>query len=197
MFQGCKPTGNAVACSASPSPCSSSYQPSPASSYDADANSLIPWLRNLSSASSSSSAAAASARAALRHHLFIHGGSVSAPVTPPISSPTARSPRMKMEWDCPSAPAPRAAPPGGGGGPSCPTFSLVSSNNPFRFFGGGGATPGGGADVAMAEAVGEEFAFGGGGLGVVKAWEGERIHAECLAEDLELTLGNSRTRCDS
>ncbi|CAA6673009.1 unnamed protein product [Spirodela intermedia] len=176
-----------LACSTSPSPCSSSYQPSPASSYDADANSLIPWLRNLSSASSSSSSAAAAAtsRAALRHHLFIHGGSISAPVTPPISSPTARSPRMKMEWDCPSAPPPWAAPPGGGGAPSSSTFSLVSSHNPFRFFGGGDATPGGGADIAMAEA------------GVVKAWEGERIHAECLAEDLELTLGNSRTRRDS
>ncbi|CAA7410219.1 unnamed protein product [Spirodela intermedia] len=196
--EGRKPTGNTVACSTSPSPCSSSYQPSPASSYDADANSLIPWLRNLSSASSSSSSAAAAAtsRAALRHHLFIHGGSISAPVTPPISSPTARSPRMKMEWDCPSAPPPWAAPPGGGGAPSSSTFSLVSSHNPFRFFGGGDATPGGGADIAMAEAVGE-FAFGGEGEGVVKAWEGERIHAECLAEDLELTLGNSRTRRDS
>lgn len=81
------------------SPASSSY-PSPASSacpspvrssYGAAAGegpSLIPWLKGLSSAK-----------------LLSYGGSYSAPVTPPLSSPTCRSPRARdlggksNDWD--------------------------------------------------------------------------------------------------
>ncbi|KAF5944528.1 hypothetical protein HYC85_018605 [Camellia sinensis] len=238
--------------SASASPCSS-YQPSPCASYNpsptpssfpspisspyaanaisnGDANSLIPWLKNLSSGGSSK----------LPHHLYIHGSSISAPVTPPLSSPTARTPRMNDNWDDRTASAPWAAqhqtflpsstpqspgyhtPPDSGwlsgvqtpqDGPSSPTFSLVASN-PFGFkeaFLGGGSrmwTPGQSgtcspaiaagcdqtSDVPMSDGIAAEFAFGSNTKGLVKAWEGERIHEECLGDDLELTLGNSTTR---
>ncbi|GMP72109.1 hypothetical protein CsSME_00030255 [Camellia sinensis var. sinensis] len=237
--------------SASASPCSS-YQPSPCASYNpsptpssfpspisspyaanaisnGDANSLIPWLKNLSSGGSSK----------LPHHLYIHGSSISAPVTPPLSSPTARTPRMNDNWDDRTASAPWAAqhqtflpsstpqspgyqtPPDSGwlsgvqtpqDGPSSPTFSLVASN-PFGFkeaFLGGGSrmwTPGQSgtcspaiaagcdqtSDVPMSDGIAAEFAFGSNTKGLVKAWEGERIHEECLGDDLELTLGNSTT----
>lgn len=51
------------------------------------------------------------------------------------------------------------------------------------------------ADVPMAEAVSDEFAFGSNNTaGLVKPWEGERIHEECGPDDLELTLGSSKTR---
>ncbi|CAL5409017.1 unnamed protein product [Camellia sinensis] len=255
--KGCKPVDcmEIIGGSASASPCSS-YQPSPCASYNpsppsssfpspvssryaanaisnADANSLIPWLKNLSSGSSSGASK-------LPHHLFIHGGSISAPVTPPLSSPTARTPRMKDSWDNPaggsawagqhSAFLPSSTPPSPGRqtpndsgwlsgaqtpqeGPSSPTFSLVSPN-PFGFkeaFSGGGSrmwTPGQSgtcspavtagydqtSDVPMSDGFAAEFAFGSNATGVVKAWEGERIHEECVADDLELTLGNSRTR---
>eukprot|EP00252_Welwitschia_mirabilis_P011531 TRINITY_DN25796_c0_g1_i1.p1 TRINITY_DN25796_c0_g1~~TRINITY_DN25796_c0_g1_i1.p1 ORF type:complete len:296 (+),score=-16.56 TRINITY_DN25796_c0_g1_i1:168-1055(+) len=64
------------------SPASSSYNPSPTPSYhpspvrnSSAAGSLIPWLKNL-------------------------GNSISAPVTPPLSSPTSRgSPRAKIDWE--------------------------------------------------------------------------------------------------
>lgn len=225
-----------------PSPASSSF-PSPASSSyaananaNADRNSLIPWLKNLSSASSSASSSKLP-------NLYIRSGSISAPVTPPLSSPTARTPRIKANWDDQSAHPgwrgqhysflPSSTPPSPGrqivpdpewfagihipqGGPNSPTFSLVSSN-PFGFkedaLAGGGShggsrmwTPGQSgtcspaiaagfdhtADVPMSEAV-SEFAFGSN-AGVVKPWEGERIHEECGSDDLELTLGSSRTR---
>eukprot|EP01018_Ginkgo_biloba_P015243 Gb_32201 [translate_table: standard] len=74
-----------------PSPASSSF-PSPASSSYVDGNSLIPWLKNLSSSGTSSTSR-------LSHLHAIHGGSISAPVTPPLSSPTARGPRVKLDWD--------------------------------------------------------------------------------------------------
>lgn len=51
------------------------------------------------------------------------------------------------------------------------------------------------ADIPMGEVVSDEFAFGSNAKGLVKAWEGERIHEECGSDDLELTLGNSKTRC--
>nr|XP_010916623.1 protein BZR1 homolog 3 [Elaeis guineensis] len=266
--QGCKPVERmdvGVGGSVSPSPCTS-YQPSPHASYNpspasssfpspsssyitnannankgTDGNSLIPWLKNLSSASSSSS----SSKLPNPHYLFIHGGSISAPVTPPLSSPTARSPRIKADWDDSAAQPPWAGaqysflpsstPPSPGrqvipdpawlaglrlpsGGPSSPTYSLVSSN-PFGFFkeasAGAGSSrmwtpgqsgtcspvPGGGhADVQMSDGISDEFAFGSssnGNLpanGLVKPWEGERIHEECASDELELTLGSSRTR---
>ncbi|XP_022981856.1 BES1/BZR1 homolog protein 4-like [Cucurbita maxima] len=222
-----------------PSPGSSSF-PSPASSsyvanLNADGNSLIPWLKNLSSSSSSASSSK------LPNH-YIHGGSISAPVTPPLSSPTARTPRLRADWEDQSvlpgwsthynSSLPSSTPPSPGrqivpnpewfaglripqGGPNSPTFSLVSTN-PFGFKeaamnGGGGSrmwTPGQSgtcspaiaagsdhtADIPMSEVISDEFAFGSNAAGIVKAWEGERIHEECGSDDLELTLGNSRTR---
>lgn len=219
-----------------PSPASSSF-PSPVSSpyaanLNGDGNSLIPWLKNLSSSSSSSSSSKF-------QHLY-HGGSISAPATPPLSSPTARTPRLKTDWDDSSARAswgsqssflPLSTPPSPGrqtlplplpnsawfagmqmsqGGPTSPTFSLVSSN-PFGFklesFSHGGSrmcTPGqsgtcspaipAGSDVPMAEVISDEFAFGNIKGGLVKPWEGERIHEDCGSDDLELTLGTSKTR---
>ncbi|XP_020270865.1 protein BZR1 homolog 2-like [Asparagus officinalis] len=283
--KGCKPTESMEVAgpSISASPCSS-YQPSPCASYNPspassalhspasshitnpnnpitsvpDANSLIPWLKNLSSASSSSSRPPFH-----NHNLYIHTGSISAPVTPPLSSPTARSQRIKTDWDDPTSQQPSWPPgnhytflpsstpssprcqkmipqPGWLSGPSSPTFSLVSSN-PFGSFKGGimseGSsrmwTPGqsgvcspvmprsgacspvmprsgvcspamrGGpnrGDVHMLDCASDEFAFGSSsngniqGGGLVKAWEGERIHEECGSDELELTLGSSRTR---
>ncbi|KAL5774192.1 hypothetical protein ACOSP7_011749 [Xanthoceras sorbifolium] len=256
--KGCKPVDrmDIIGGSASASPCSS-YQPSPCASYNpspasssfpsprashypananggADANSLIPWLKNLSSSSSSTSS---------KHPPFIHihGGSISAPVTPPLSSPTARTPRTKNDWDDPTAGStwggqnypflPSSTPPSPGrqvlpdsgwlagiqipqSGPTSPTFSLVS-RNPFGFreevLSGGPSrmwTPGQSgtcspavpagldhtSDVPMSDGIAAEFAFGCNATGLVKPWEGERIHEECVSDDLELTLGNSKTR---
>ncbi|EAZ22344.1 hypothetical protein OsJ_05997 [Oryza sativa Japonica Group] len=63
----------------------------------------------------------------------------------------------------------------------------------YSYFGGGSIS------APMADAARREFAFGGEGgkmTGLVKAWEGERIHEECGSDDLELTLGSSMTRGD-
>lgn len=194
-----------------PSPASSSYVTNPIST--ADGNSLIPWLKNLSSASSKPP-----------NNFYIHSGSISAPVTPPFSSPDCRSPRIQMEWDDQAAgPAwgghrfsylPSSTPPSPGRQvlPTSPTFSLVASN-PFSFKDDTSAgcsrmwTPGQSgtcspavagpsdntADIPMADGFADEFAFGSNIAGLVKPWEGERIHEES-ADDLELTLGSSRTR---
>lgn len=235
------------------SPSCSSYQPSPGASYNpspasssfpsptnssyanvvvnaADGNSLIPWLKNLSSASSASASSSAKF-----HHLYRGGGSISAPVTPPLSSPTARTPRIKTDWDESSSSAfwggshhsflPLSTPPSpgraiipdsewfaaGSGGPTSPTFSLVSSN-PFGFkfgtlarSGSNMCTPGQSGtcspavpdhtgDVPMAELISDDFAFGSIKGGLVKPWEGETIHEDSGLDDLELTLGSSRTR---
>ncbi|XP_020672055.2 protein BZR1 homolog 2 [Dendrobium catenatum] len=222
--KGCKPpelmdiTGASTCSSYQPSPASSSF-PSPASSpylstpripsnlpLATDANFLIPWLKNLSSTSSSSSSKPPSL-----HNLFIHHGSLSAPVTPPLSSPTAQTPRIKTDWDDPANTLQPSWPPS-------PTFSLVSPS-PFGLYregieSGGSSrmwTPGqsgmcspvnAGPDVQMMDSAvaAEEFAFGSCGNGgivnqmLVKPWEGERIHEECGADELELTLGSSRTR---
>ncbi|KAK2638694.1 hypothetical protein Ddye_026489 [Dipteronia dyeriana] len=254
--KGCKPAErmDILGGSAPVSPCSSyhpspcaSYNPSPASSSfpspasssyvahpNADGSSLIPWLKNLSSASSSASSSKFP-------HLYIHTGSISAPVTPPLSSPTARTPRIRPDWEDQSKRPgwggqhypflPSSTPPSPGrqivpdpewfagiripqGESNSPTFSLVASN-PFGLkeeaLGGGGSrmwTPGQSgtcspaippgidhtADVPMSEVISDEFAFGSNAKGLVKAWEGERIHEECGSDDLELTLGSSRTR---
>ncbi|TYJ13226.1 hypothetical protein E1A91_A10G037200v1 [Gossypium mustelinum] len=248
--KGCKPVDrmDIMGGSASASPCSSYHPspgsssfPSPASSHytanangNADANSLIPWLKNLSSGSSSASSK-------LAHHLFIAGGSISAPVTPPLSSPTSRTPRTRSDWDemnagptctgkrfsylpasTPPSPSRQVFPDPGWlsrleipqSGPTSPTFSLVS-RNPFGFkdeaLSRGGSrmwTPGQSgtcspafpagvdqtSDVPMSDAIAAEFAFGSNMTGLVKPWEGEKIHEECAADDLELTLGNSKTR---
>lgn len=250
--KGCKPVErmDIPGSSATASPCSS-YQPSPGVSYNpspgsssfpspasssyvvnpnADQNSLIPWLKNLASASSSKFP-----------HLYIHGGSISAPVTPPLSSPTARTPQLKTNWEDqtglpswglqqhPLMPSSTPHSPGRQifpdpewltglripqGRVTSPTFSLVASN-PFKeeALPGGGSrlwTPGQSgtcspaipagydqtADIPMAEvvSVSDEFAFGSNAKGLVKPWEGERIHEECGSDDLELTLGSSKTR---
>ncbi|KAJ7947187.1 BES1/BZR1 [Quillaja saponaria] len=254
--KGCKPAVDrmdVIGCSASASPCSS-YQPSPCASYNpspasssypsparyttnangnADANSLIPWLKNLTSGSSSASS---------NHpnNFYMHMGSISAPVTPPLSSPSARTPRTKNDWDDPTnVPSwggqsytgmPLSTPPSPArqvlsdsgwlagiqiplSGPSSPTFSLVSPNL-FGFkeaLSGSGSrmwTPGQSgtcspaiaagidqtADVPMSDGIAAEFAFGSNATGLVKPWEGEKIHDECVSDDLELTLGNSSTR---
>ncbi|BFG27984.1 hypothetical protein CerSpe_142580 [Prunus speciosa] len=186
--KGCKPVDrmDIMGGSTSASPCSS-YQPSPCQSYNpspasssfpsparypanangnADANSLIPWLKTLSSGSSSATSKLP--------QLFIQGGSISAPVTPPLSSPTSRTPRTKSDWDeavagsnwagqnypflpssTPPSPGRQVLPDSGWlaglqipqSGPSSPTFSLVS-RNPFNLkeaLSGGGSrmwTPG-------------------------------------------------------
>ncbi|VAH74340.1 unnamed protein product [Triticum turgidum subsp. durum] len=267
--QGCRPAErmDGIGCSVSPSPCSS-YQPSPRASYNAsptsssfpsgasspflphsnnmvngvDATPILPWLQPFSNSTASNK----------RPHLpplLIHGGSISAPVTPPLSSPTARTPRMKTDWDesviqppwhgsnspcvvnsTPPSPGRQMVPdPAWLAGiqisstsPSSPTFSLMSSN-PFSVFkeaipGGGSSrmcTPGQSGtcspvipgmarhpDVHMMDVVSDEFAFGSstnGGAqqataGLVRAWEGERIHEDSGSDELELTLGSSRTR---
>lgn len=233
-------TGGGSAASASPC---SSYQPSPnglnpssSSSFPSsisslyamangnpDPNSLIPWLKNLSSGSSN-----------FPHHLYIPGGSISAPVTPPLSSPTCRTPRMTdiddhhqttvpawagHHYPCSTPQSPGRQTPTDSGwvsgvqtpieGPSSPTFSLVASN-PFAVSGTESRmwTPGQSgtcspainasfdqtADVPMSDVISSEFAFGSNMKGLVKPWEGERIHEECVSDDLELTLGNPSTR---
>lgn len=48
-------------------------------------------------------------------------------------------------------------------------------------------------DVAMSDGMAAEFAFGSNATGLVKPWEGERIE-ECVSDDLELTLGSTKTR---
>lgn len=144
-------------------------------------------------------------------------GSISAPVTPPISSPTCRTPRIQTNWNDSFALGnsewldgiriPQS-------GPTSPTFTLVSSN-PFGFKDHGVTgkgypmwTPGQSgtcspavaagsdhtSDVPMAEIITDEFAFGSNASRLVKAWEGERIHEESGSDDLELTLGCSKTR---
>lgn len=235
--KGCKPVESIdiVGGSIPTSPCSS-YQPSPHISYNPsptsssfpspshymsnsntnpDVNSLIPWLKNLSSTSSSASPK-------LPYH-YLSGISISAPVTPPLSSPTCTTPRMRnnTEWDDtnPGPPwahnqnysLPSSTPPSPGrqaipepawlanvhvpqSGHNSPTFSLVSQNP-----NGGGSrmwTPGQSgtcspavADVPMSDGIAAEFAFGScSTTGLVKAWEGERIHEECVPDDLELKL---------
>lgn len=216
-----------------PSPASSSFQSPASSSYalpntNVNGDSLIPWLKNLSSGSSSASSS--------KHpRLHMLGGSISAPVTPPLSSPTARTPRIKPDWDDQSARSnwgssnyssflPSSSTPQSPGrqnilpdsewfsgiriGATSPTFSLVASN---PFGNGGGSrmwTPGQSgtcspaiaagsdhtADIPMSDAIADEFAFGSNAMGLVKAWEGERIHEECGSDELELTLGSSKTR---
>ncbi|CAF2140756.1 BnaA02g19020D [Brassica napus] len=208
------------------SPCSSNFM-SPASSSFAnltpgDGQSLIPWLKHLSTTSSSS----ASSSSRLPNYLYIPGGSISAPVTPPLSSPTSRGMNQQINnsffvSSTPPSPTRQQIIPDSEwfsgiqlaqSVPASPTFSLVSQN-PFGFKEGGGGggsrilwTPGQSgtcspaipqtADVPMSEAVvaPPEFAFGSNANGLVKAWEGERIHEVSGSDDLELTLGNSSTR---
>lgn len=204
-MQGCKPIKplDIIHSSISTSP-NSSYQPSRSASFHASpassslaspasssftantiflqGTSLIPWLKNMSSPASSSKLP----------HLCIHKNSISAPVTPALSS-----------------------------SPTSPTFSLVSSHHPFGGFFTEKATARGGGDgfsrmlsplqsgtcspaipagsdhttnIPMFGVICDEFAFGSSANGLVKAWEGERIHEEYGSDDLDLTLGSSMTR---
>ncbi|XP_076924194.1 BES1/BZR1 homolog protein 4-like [Bidens hawaiensis] len=164
--KGCKPLERIhIGGSVSPSP-GSSYQPSPYASCNHSPkiasptssafgpnphpDSLIPWLKNLSSSSSSSSSSKLP-------HFQIHNVSLSAPVTPPGSSPSAQSPpRIKTGsgWGGPHfSYLPSSTPPSPArqtlpdyewysgmrvpqSGPTSPTFSLVAVN-PFGFKEGG------------------------------------------------------------
>eukprot|EP00252_Welwitschia_mirabilis_P010000 TRINITY_DN23011_c0_g1_i3.p1 TRINITY_DN23011_c0_g1~~TRINITY_DN23011_c0_g1_i3.p1 ORF type:complete len:243 (+),score=-11.31 TRINITY_DN23011_c0_g1_i3:716-1444(+) len=184
------------------SPASTSYNPSPTSSYQpspartsSGGGSLIPWLKNL-------------------------GNSVSAPVTPPLSSPTSRgSPRAKVDRDLsPMAkeenlwskfndnhhlfssmpPSPRDR--GCAVGSESPTFSLLTPAAQIWHTFGGGSTPGqsGTCSPVMAGHAplrsSEDFAFSNIS---VKPWQGERIHEECGNDDeLKLTLGPSLSSCE-
>lgn len=216
-----------------PSPISSSYA---TSIQQVDGNSLIPWLKNLSSASFSASSSKFP-------HFYVPGGSISAPVTPPLSSPSCQSPRAKRNWQDQSFCLPwkgknqsllsSSTPPSPGRqvlpdpewfaglrvpqtGSTSPTISLVSSN-PFGFGGEASLAAGGGSqvwtpgqsgtcspaiavgsdrtgDIPICQAISDEFTFGSNKAGPVKPWEGERIHEESASDDLELTLGSSKTR---
>ncbi len=110
---------------------------SPASSYPgaADGTSLIPWLKGLSSAAAGaggggggggSGTASTSSSAGLPPlHVIQYGNSSSAPVTPPLSSPSTRGtlPAVKPDWDAiakdgvPPAPEP------------CPTHAFSQAVN--------------------------------------------------------------------
>ncbi|KAL1567254.1 BES1/BZR1-like protein 4 [Salvia divinorum] len=186
-----------------------------------DGNSLIPWLRNLSSSDPSSK---------FTHHYLHGGGSISTPVTPPSTSPTPGTPRPAADWGSSYARLgtqhpllPLSTPPSPGhqmwyqgthasqSGTTSPTFSLVSSN-PFGFRmedltrnGSLMCTPGrsgtcspavtDAADIPMARVIPNEFVFGRSSTtDLVKPWEGETIHEDCGADELELTLGSSKAR---
>lgn len=74
--------------------CTSPSEVSPASSYPGnDGASLIPWLKGLGSGTASTTSSAGGGLPPL------HGSSSSAPVTPPLSSPTGRGPSVKPDWD--------------------------------------------------------------------------------------------------
>jgi hypothetical protein len=76
--------------------CTSPSEVSPASSYPGnDGASLIPWLKGLSSGATTPTSSAGG----LPPLHAVHGGSSSAPVTPPLSSPTGRGPPVKPDWD--------------------------------------------------------------------------------------------------
>ncbi|WCJ27260.1 hypothetical protein M5689_009022 [Euphorbia peplus] len=209
-----------------PSPGSSSF-PSPVSSHyvngNPDADSLIPWLKNLSSSSSSS------ASSKQPYNLY---GSISAPVTPPLTSPTCRTPRNKNDWDyppfwlqpnnpflpssTPPSPGRQVAPDSAGiqypqSGPTSPTFSLVSRNK-FGFgdepLSGGGSrmwTPGQSGTCSPAVAPGTDqtadvpmadsmAAEFAFGSHMTGLLKAWEGESEYVSDDLELTLGNSRKR---
>lgn len=99
-FQGSKPPADRM------DVCTSSPDASPTSSYPgaSEGTSLIPWLKGLSSAGGGgtgggSGTASTTSSAGLPPLHAMHGGSSSAPVTPPLSSPTARGIPVKPDWD--------------------------------------------------------------------------------------------------
>jgi hypothetical protein len=158
----------------SPSPATSAYvtQPSTPTHDTTNQNPLIPCLKNLNT---------------------FKFNSISAPVTPPLSSPAPGSLWARADWltglNLPSEPV-------------SPTFSLVSMN-PFGEVGCNSRmwTPGQSGTCSPVN-YSDEFAFGTGNCDMkaaasnmmVKPWEGERIHEECtVSDELELTLGSSKS----
>ncbi|CAO2186104.1 unnamed protein product [Urochloa humidicola] len=232
--KGSKPQDrmDAIGCSVSPSPCSS-YQLSPRASYNAsptsssfpsgasspflppnemangiDGNPILPWLKTFSNGTPSK-------KHPLLPPLLIHGGSISAPVTPPLSSPSARTPRMKTDWDesaiqppwhgansptivnsTPPSPGRSMAPDPAWLAESIPVGGSSRMCTPGQSGTCSPAIPGmpRPSDVHMMDAVSDEFAFGSStngaqqAAGLVRAWEGERIHEDSGSDDLELTL---------
>ncbi|KAL0381393.1 UNVERIFIED_CONTAM: BES1/BZR1protein 2 [Sesamum angustifolium] len=171
------------------SPTSSSF-PSPSRCDGNPTSFILPYLRNLAIPSS-------------LPHLRI---SNSAPVTPPLSSPT-RSSKPKPHWDS----IPHASlnsflhPISAASAPSSPTRrqrftpapipecdeSDVSTVNSVRWTSLQGKFDSCGElgwGSAAKRARGPEFEFESG---AVKAWEGEKIH-EVGMDDLELTLGSGK-----
>lgn len=100
---------------------------SPTNSYPGanEGASLIPWLKGLSSGggSGSGTASTTSSSMGLPPLHVRHGGSSSAPVTPPLSSPTARGGNpVKPDWDA------IGGRDGGGGLPECATINHAFSS---------------------------------------------------------------------
>ncbi|CAM6086102.1 unnamed protein product [Calypogeia fissa] len=94
--KGAKPAAERMDVCTSPST-------SPTSSYPgaSEGTSLIPWLKGLSSGNGgggSGTASTCSSQGLPPLHVM-HGGTSSAPMTPPLSSPTARMPHVKPDWD--------------------------------------------------------------------------------------------------
>ncbi|VAI77346.1 unnamed protein product [Triticum turgidum subsp. durum] len=196
-----------------PSPASSSFPSSGSSSHitlgggnnfigGVEGSSLIPWLKNLSSNPSFAS----SSKLPQLHHLYFNGGSLPNSTPPSPGHHVAPDPAWLAGFQISSA------------GPSSPTYNLVS-HNPFGIAlasSSRACTPGQSGtcspvmgdhapahhdvQMEMADGAPDDFAFGSnsngnnGSPGLVKAWEGERIHEECASDELELTLGSSRTR---
>uniref|UniRef100_A0A5B7BRL4 Protein BZR1 homolog n=1 Tax=Davidia involucrata TaxID=16924 RepID=A0A5B7BRL4_DAVIN len=225
--KGCKPppseiggtSTNMSACSSVQlSPTSSTF-PSPVPSYHASPSSssfpsdgnpssyILPFLRNLASIPSS------------LPPLRI---SNSAPVTPPLSSPTSRESKPKPHWELLSNASFRH-PLFAASAPSSPTrrhhmapatipecdesdASTVDSGRwvSFQTVAPLAAPSSPTFNLVMPvaqhnsirDAIDAQRGHGSEfefGSGTVKAWEGERIH-EIAADDLELTLGNGKAR---
>lgn len=93
---------------------------SPTSSYPgaSDGTSLIPWLKGLSSGRGSGTASTSSSAGLPTLHLVHAGTSSCAPVTPPLSSPTAKGIPVKPDWDAIAK----------DGLPECPTHAFSQAH---------------------------------------------------------------------
>ncbi|KAG0555619.1 hypothetical protein M758_12G186300 [Ceratodon purpureus] len=102
--------------------CTSPSEVSPANSYPGnDGTSLIPWLKGLSSGTTTPT----SSTGGLPPLHAMHGGSSSAPVTPPLSSPTGRGPPVKPDWDLIGKDGTHPDP------SSCPPYASPWNHHPF------------------------------------------------------------------
>ncbi|KAH7433360.1 hypothetical protein KP509_07G065100 [Ceratopteris richardii] len=167
---GCKPVQEHVDCciSSSPSPASSSFIPG----TSADDQSLIPWLKGLSSScvtvaspqGCGAPAASSSRNPGLPPLKVMRGGTCSAPVTPPLSSPRMAS-HVQPDWtelsmktgltassDCAATAFSNAyhghasfIPSTAASGTSTPTyppvFIMSGTSTPSHFIASGSATP--------------------------------------------------------